>query len=62
MLEGAERFFRAFSNLPVPIRKDIIFVDETNGPITWLVAYVEIKDETELGQKILARMSEMKIV
>ena len=44
-----EKFLKAYSNLPLNTRKEIILVLEERGPITWEVAYLEIKNSTERG-------------
>jgi len=56
-----ERFLRAYANLPLNTRKEIILVLE-EGPITWEVAYFEVKNNTEKGEKILAKLDELKLI
>lgn len=41
-----------FANVPEDLRKDIIAVID-GKPYTWNTAFIEIKDNTELGAKIL---------
>ena len=49
------RFVKVYSDLPINIRKEIIaIIDEE--PISWNVAFLEIKNETELGEKILNKL------
>lgn len=57
-----ERFFKAYANLPINLRDEIILVVPEEGPITWKVAYLEINSDTELGKKILAKLIELGIV
>ncbi|OGY96692.1 MAG: hypothetical protein A2122_00935 [Candidatus Liptonbacteria bacterium GWB1_49_6] len=59
---GKERFFRTYANLPINLRDEIILVLPNKGPITWQVAYVEIDGDTELGDLILSKLSELKII
>jgi len=57
-----ERFLRIYANLPIGVRNEIILSLKDKGPITWLVAYVEINNHTELGEKILNSLEELKII
>lgn len=56
-----ERFLKAYANLPLAVRREIILVLERE-PITWDVAYLEVKNETETGKKILKKLEELKII
>ncbi|MCG2723385.1 MAG: hypothetical protein ABIF85_01090 [Nanoarchaeota archaeon] len=56
-----ERFMKVFSNIPINLRKEIILVVD-DQPITWNVAYIEIKNNTPLGKKILQKLVELEIV
>jgi len=49
--ENEGRFVKVYSNIPINLRREIILVIDDN-PITWNVAYVEIKNKTELGENI----------
>jgi len=61
MLKGSERFFRVYSNLPLNEReKAIVIID--NKPISWNLAYEEIKNKTERGAKILKTLKELNFV
>jgi len=57
-----ERFLKIYANLPVNLRNEIIAVLPDVGPITWNVAYLEISNDTELGKKILEKLSILKII
>ena len=57
-----ERFFKLYSNLPINLRKEVVLVLETSGPISWEVAYSEIENETELGKKILKKLAQLKLI
>lgn len=49
------RFRKAYANLPVPERfQAVAIVDEK--PFSWDVAYTEISNNNELGNKILKKM------
>jgi len=58
---SSERFMKVYSNLPLNLRKDIILVIDKE-PITWNVAYLEIKGKTKKGDKILKKLMELKII
>lgn len=58
---GKEKFIKIYSNLPLNLRREIItLIDEK--PITWNVAYLEIRNNTELGKKILKNLEDFKII
>ena len=48
-----ERFMQAYANVPLNVRKEIIATLDEGGPVTWDVAYLEIKNKTEKGNEIL---------
>ncbi|MBU2099953.1 hypothetical protein KKG83_04670 [Candidatus Micrarchaeota archaeon] len=49
------KFLDLFVNLPIPLRREIIVVID-NQPISWNIAYKEIKAETKLGKRILKEL------
>lgn len=58
-----DSFFRHYANLPVNIRREVILdLKESGGPITWEVAYKEIKEDTELGKIILNKLVELNFI
>ena len=57
-----EKFLKLYSNLPINLRKEVILVLDKEGPISWEVAYLEIKNKTKLGEKILEKLSELNII
>lgn len=58
-----DSFFRFYANLPLNLRRDIILdLGEEGGPITWEVAYREISGDTELGNKILNKLIQLKFI
>ena len=63
--QNREKFLRAFANLPLNTRQEIILVLEENGvkqPITWEVAYFEIKNNTPRSEKILEKLQELNLI
>jgi len=60
-----EMFLSAYANLPLNTRKEIILVLEEEGkkqPITWEVAYFEVKNNTSRSEKILEKLKELNII
>lgn len=57
-----EKFFKTFSNIPINLRDDIILVLKNEGTVTWKVAYFEIKNKTEAGDKILKELEELDLI
>lgn len=63
--QSREKFLRTFANVPLNLRAEIILVLEENNikqPITWEVAYLEIKNKTERSQRILEKLEELKLI
>ena len=63
--QNREKFLRAFANLPLNTRQEIILVLEENGvkqPITWEVAYFEIKNNTPRSEEILEKLQELNLI
>ena len=59
------RFVQVYSNLPINVRKEIVVVVDVDGkpkPISWDVAYIEIKNKTALGDVILKKLIELQII
>ena len=61
-LSPRERFLKVYANLPIPVRDEVIFIDEEKRPISWNVAYLEIEQKTKLGDKILSRLQTLDII
>lgn len=53
--DGKARFMKVYSDLPINIRREIIAIID-GEPISWNVAFLEIKNKTELGQEILNKL------
>lgn len=54
-------FMRVYTNLPLEERTRTVLVFE-NEPISWEVARNEIVHRTMRGEKILAKLVELKII
>lgn len=57
-----ERFLKTYSNLPINVRNDIIYVLPDKGPITWNAAYLEISNNTPFGNELLDKLDELKFI
>lgn len=56
-----EKFLKAYANLPFSVLDEIILVVE-DKPITWRVAYFEVKNETIMANKILEGLAKLGII
>jgi len=62
-LSAKERFLKIYANLPINVREEIIYVVlPEKRPITWNVAYLEVKNDTSLSKDILKKLEELKII
>ena len=60
-----EKFLRAFANLPLNSREEIILVLREKGekqPITWNVAYHEVKNNTPRSKEILEKLKKLGLL
>lgn len=57
-----EKFFRVYANLPVGLRDQIVIALPDVGPMTWNAAYVEVNNSTKLGDVIVEKLIELKII
>lgn len=57
-----DAFFRFYANLPIGIRREVVLDLPERGPITWEVAYKEIKEDTELGKTILQKLIDLGFI
>ncbi|MBL7150803.1 hypothetical protein ISS86_02645 [Candidatus Microgenomates bacterium] len=60
-MKKQENFFKVYANLPLNLRSEIILVID-DEPITWRVAYLEIKGKTKLGKQILEKLEALKFI
>ena len=60
--ETKVRFVKVFSNLPDKVREEDIIVVIDEKPYTWNAAYLEVKNDTNLGEKILNKLKELEII
>ncbi|MDP1694588.1 MAG: hypothetical protein Q8L34_03540 [Candidatus Woesearchaeota archaeon] len=60
-MEGTESFFIVYANLPIEERDKVVIVID-NEPISWNIAYQEIKNKTKRGEKILNTLKKLEII
>jgi len=60
-MEGDEDFFKTYSNVPLEERNNVVVVIDEK-PISWNLAYQEIKNKTKIGEKILKILKELEII
>ena len=60
VMEGADSFFKVYFGLPIDERKNVVVVIDKE-PISWSLAYHEIKNDTKNGELILKILKELKI-
>ena len=66
--EKKARFLMVYQNLPLNERKNTILIIEDRKnkpekkPISWDVAFIEIDQETELGEIILNKLIELDLI
>jgi len=53
--DNKARFMKVYSDLPINIRREVIAIID-GEPISWNIAFLEIKNETEIGEKILNKL------
>ena len=60
-MDKKQKFYKVYSNLPINLREEIVVIIN-NEPITWQVARLEIDGETKLGEEILNKLEELRII
>jgi hypothetical protein len=55
------RFVNVYANLPKKLREQIVVVIDEQ-PMTWNAVYLELKQETQLGKKIMIKLMAMEII
>lgn len=57
-----ESFLKTYANTPINLRDDIILVLKNSGPISWYIAYLEIKNNTDISKEILEGLRQLKLI
>lgn len=61
MSDAKERFMKVYANIPLQVREEIILVLDSK-PITWNVAFIEVKNDTKDAKRILDKLDEMELI
>ena len=61
-MKNKDRFLKVYANLPLNLRNEVVLVTSETGPVTWNVAFLEINNETKLGELIIEKLIELKII
>jgi len=56
------KFLKILAKIPHKIRSEEVIVIVDDGPYTWNNAAIEIKNNTEIGRKIIKTLKEMEIL
>ncbi len=56
-----ENFFKIYANMPLNLRDEIILVFK-DKPITWNVAYIEVKANTDVSIQILKELKDLNLI
>ncbi len=62
MEDKKAKFMRIFANVPEKIRNEDIIVVIDDKPYTWNSAIIEVKNDSELGKKIIEKLEETGII
>jgi len=60
-MDRKERFLKVYVNLPINLREEVVIV-VNEVPISWNVAYLEVKNNTVLGATILEKLDALKVI
>ncbi|MBI2629828.1 hypothetical protein HYW76_01880 [Candidatus Pacearchaeota archaeon] len=56
------KFKKVFANLPEKVRNEDIIIVIDKKPYTWNAAFFEIEGNTLLGEKMLKKLEELKLI
>lgn len=60
--DSRTKFLKIYANIPEKIRSVDIIAVVDDKPYTWNNAAIEIKNNTETGQKIIKTLEELSII
>ena len=60
-MTAKEDFFNVYSSIPLKERKNTVVVID-GQPISWILAFQEIKNNTLQGKKILKILNDLEII
>lgn len=56
------KFLKIFANIPEKVRGEDIIAVIDDKPFTWNTAMIEIKNDSELGKKILKMLEKLEVI
>jgi len=56
------KFKKIFANLPEKVRKEDIILVINKEPYTWNAVFFEINNSTDLGEEMLNKLKNLKII
>lgn len=62
MEEKRIKFMRIFANIPEKIRGEDIIAVIDQKPYTWNNAMIEVKNDSEIGRKIIKKLEKLGII
>ena len=62
MEDKKEKFLRIFANIPEKIRGEEVIAVVDDKPFTWNNAVIEVKNDTDLGRKILKQLEKIEVI
>lgn len=62
MKDNKSKFIKIFANIPEKIRGEDIIAVVDDRPYTWNAAMIEVKNDSELGDKILKKLENTGII
>ncbi|MCK5039729.1 MAG: hypothetical protein KAR87_02060 [Candidatus Aenigmarchaeota archaeon] len=62
MDDKKSKFMRMYANIPEKIRKEDVIVVIDDEPYTWNAAMIEVKNNSELGEKIIKMLQKTGIL
>lgn len=57
-----DRFMKIFAGIPEETRSKEVIVKINDKPYTWIAAYFEVKNNTSIGEEILKKLEELKLI
>ena len=62
MMSKKDKFMKIFANIPEKVRAEDVIAVVDDKPFTWNNAVIEIKNNTELGKKILKMLEKVGVL
>ncbi len=56
------KFLKAFANLPEKVKMEEVVAVIDDNPYTWIAAAIEVRSESNTGQKILKILTELGVL